>query len=95
MEKGKTAVIIGGGLGGLFTGAILSHEGVKVTILEKNLTLGGGLQSFKRFGVTFDTGMHVIAGLGPNGNIRKICQYLGVMDKNNGFLEDLFSNGQN
>lgn len=81
MEKGKSVVIIGGGLGGLFTGAILSHEGMKVTILEKNSTIGGGLQSFKRFGMVFDTGMHVVAGLGPNGNIRKICQYLGVMDK--------------
>ena len=45
----KTAVIVGGGLGGLFTAAILSKEGVKVTVLEKNLNLGGGLQSFKRF----------------------------------------------
>jgi len=34
----KTAVIIGGGLGGLFTGAILSKEGFKVTVLEKNMT---------------------------------------------------------
>ena len=41
----KTAVIVGGGLGGLFTAAILSKEGVKVTVLEKNLNLGGGLQS--------------------------------------------------
>jgi len=81
MVGDKTAVIIGGGLGGLFTGAILSHEGMKVTILEKNSTIGGGLQSFKRFGVVFDTGMHVIAGLQPNGNIRKICEYLGIFDK--------------
>ena len=35
----KTAVIVGGGLGGLFTAAILSKEGVKVTVLEKNLNL--------------------------------------------------------
>ena len=37
----KSAVIIGGGLGGLFTGAILSKEGVKVTVIEKNPTVGG------------------------------------------------------
>ena len=52
----RTAVIIGGGLGGLFTGAILSKEGFKVTVLEKNTTVGGGLQNFKRFGLKFDTG---------------------------------------
>lgn len=77
----KNVVIIGAGLGGLFTGAILSKEGYKVTLLEKNSTIGGGLQSFKRFGETFDTGMHIIGGLSPDGNIRKICKYLGIHDK--------------
>lgn len=77
----KSAVIIGGGLGGLFTGAILSKEGVKVTVVEKNTIIGGGLQSFTRFGETFDTGMHVIGGMQPGGNIRRICEYLGIMDK--------------
>lgn len=78
---GKSAVIIGGGLGGLFTGAILSKEGIDVTVIEKNAILGGGLQSFVRFGEVFDTGMHVIGGMQPGGNIRRICEYLGVFDK--------------
>ena len=77
----KTAVIIGGGLGGLFTGAILAKEGFEVTILEKNSTIGGGLQTFRRFGEVFDTGMHIIGGMQKGGNIRKICQYLGILDK--------------
>ncbi len=77
----KTVVIIGGGLGGLFTGAILSKEGYHVTVLEKNVLIGGGLQSFKRFGEEFDTGMHVIGGMQPGGNIRRICQYLGIADQ--------------
>ncbi len=77
----KSVVIIGGGLGGLFTGAILAKEGCKVTVLEKNATVGGGLQSFKRFGEVFDTGMHVIGGMQPGGNIRRICEYLGIMDR--------------
>lgn len=77
----KTVVIIGGGLGGLFTGAILSKEGFHVTVLEKNAIIGGGLQSFKRFGEEFDTGMHVVGGMQPGGNIRRICQYLGIADQ--------------
>ncbi len=77
----KSVVIIGAGLGGLFTGAILAKEGLKVTILEKNAIIGGGLQSFRRFGETFDTGMHVIAGMKKGGNIYRICDYLGIMDK--------------
>lgn len=74
----ESVVIIGGGLGGLFTGAILSKEGMKVTVLEKNVIIGGGLQSFKRFGAVFDTGMHIIGGMQKDGNIRRICEYLGI-----------------
>ena len=80
-SESKSIVIIGGGLGGLFTGAILAKEGQRVTVLEKNATIGGGLQSFRRFGETFDTGMHIIGGMQPGGNIRRICEYLGIMDK--------------
>lgn len=79
----QSVVIIGGGLGGLFAGAILSKEGLEVTVLEKNATIGGGLQTFRRFGETFDTGMHVIGGMRPGGNIRRICEYLGIMDSVN------------
>ncbi len=77
----KDILIIGGGLGGLFTGAILAKEGRRVCVVEKNVTAGGGLQSFRRFGETFDTGMHIIGGMQPGGNIRRICEYLGIMDK--------------
>ena len=77
----QRVVIIGAGLGGLFTGAILSKEGFEVVILEKNATIGGGLQTFQRFDEHFDTGMHVIGGMHPGGNIWKICRYLGVLDK--------------
>lgn len=73
--------IIGAGLGGLFTGAILAKEGCKVTVLEKNAIIGGGLQSFQRFGETFDTGMHVVGGMRPGGNIWRICRYLGIEGK--------------
>ena len=55
-------IIIGGGLGGLFTGAILAKEGYRITIFEKNKIIGGGLQSFKRRGHVFDTGMHILGG---------------------------------
>ena len=77
----KKVVIIGGGLGGLFCGAILSKEGFHVTVLEKNATIGGGLQTFTRFGEVFDTGMHVVGGVQPGGNIWRICRYLGIADK--------------
>ncbi|MCF0166411.1 MAG: NAD(P)/FAD-dependent oxidoreductase [Bacteroidales bacterium] len=77
----KSTVIIGAGIGGLFCGAMLAKMGLEVTILEKNTTIGGGLQSFSRFGEVFDTGMHIIGGMQKGGNIRRICEWLGIMDK--------------
>lgn len=74
----KNIVIIGAGLGGLFSGAILSKEGCKVTIIEKNPIIGGGLQSFTRFGEVYDAAMHVIGGMQPGCNIRRICDYLEI-----------------
>jgi all-trans-retinol 13,14-reductase len=77
----KSVVVIGGGIGGLFSGAILAKEGLKVTVLEQNATVGGGLQSFTRFGEVFDTGMHMIGGMQKGGSTRKLCEYLGIFDK--------------
>lgn len=74
-------IIIGGGIGGLFTGAFLSKNGVNVTVLEKNSIIEGGLQCFTRKGKTFETGMHVAGGFGPDGNLNKICHYLGISDR--------------
>jgi all-trans-retinol 13,14-reductase len=78
---GKEVIIIGGGLGGLFTGALLTKEGYKVTVLEKNAVIGGGLQVFRRNGTIFETGMHILGGLRQGGSIHKICHYLGIVDK--------------
>ena len=80
MKPDKNIVIIGGGLGGLVCGAILSKEGYGVTVVEKNAKAGGCLQSYSRFGAIFDTGMHVFGGMNADGNIRRICRYLGIED---------------
>lgn len=77
----KTALIIGGGLGGLVTGALLSKEGYKVTVLEKNAIIGGGLQTFKRHGVNFATGMHIFGGFNEGDNLKQIFDYLDITDK--------------
>lgn len=77
----ETVLIIGGGLGGLFTGALLARNGCRVTVLEKNATPGGGLQTFVRGGERFETGMHMLGGFRPGGSIARICHYLGVLDR--------------
>ncbi len=77
----QSTIIIGGGIGGLFTGAILSKEGYDVKVFEQHYKIGGGLHHFKREGIEFETGMHVIGTFQKGGVLNKICSYLGIMDK--------------
>ena len=77
----ETVVIVGGGVGGLTTGALLAKEGYKVTVLEKNATIGGGLQTFHRNGIDYVTGMHIVGGFHPNGVLYRICKYLEIIDQ--------------
>lgn len=80
-QREYDVVIIGSGLGGLVCGAILAKEGKRVCILEKNEQIGGCLQTFKRDGVTFDTGVHYIGGLAERDSLWKIFNYLGIMER--------------
>ena len=77
----ESVLIIGGGMGGLFTGALLARNGCRVTVLEKNATPGGGLQTFVRNDQRFETGMHILGGFRPGGSIARICHYLGILDR--------------
>ncbi|MBR7157342.1 MAG: NAD(P)/FAD-dependent oxidoreductase [Bacteroidales bacterium] len=80
--------IIGGGLGGLQCGYILSKRGLKVCILEQNPLLGGCLQSFGRRTaakdtsgrtVEFDTGLHYVGGLEQGQPLNSIFNYFDLM----------------
>jgi len=53
---GKTAVIVGSGLGGLSTALRLTQNNFKVTIVEKYHQAGGRLNQLKLDGFTFDVG---------------------------------------
>ena len=51
-----TALVIGGGMGGLATAALLAKHGHAVTLLEKNALLGGRANYFEADGFRFDMG---------------------------------------
>jgi all-trans-retinol 13,14-reductase len=74
-------VIIGSGLGGLCSAFILSKEGFKVCVLEKNRQLGGSLQIFSRNKVIFDTGIHYIGGLSQGQNLYRYFKYFDLIGK--------------
>lgn len=73
-------IILGSGLGGLVCGYILSKNGYKVLLLEKNAQIGGCLQTFKRFGVKFDTGMHYIGSMLEGQILHRLFKYLNLLD---------------
>lgn len=73
-----TVCIIGGGMSGLFTGALLAKNGYQVTVLEKNHIIGGGLQSFRRGDAVFNTGLQAFGGYEPGMLFYQMVQYIGI-----------------
>jgi len=74
-------VIIGSGMGGLVCADILSREGYKVCVLEKNRQVGGSLQTYVRDKVIFDSGVHYLGGLAEGQNLYQVFKYLGLIGK--------------
>ena len=70
--------ILGAGVSGLFTGALLAQKGYHVTILEQLPVYGGGLYSYERNGETWATGMHILTGMGPDGAVTNVLDSLGI-----------------
>ena len=73
--------VIGSGIGGLSSAAIMAKQGFKVVVIEKQKIPGGYLQSFTRFKKNFDTGLHYIGSMGQGQFMDKIFNYLGINDK--------------
>ena len=73
-------IIVGGGIGGLICGCLLSKEGYRVCILEKHTILGGGLHVFKKHNTVFETGIHYVSGFSRNQVLSKLFSYLNVLD---------------
>lgn len=60
--KKYDAIVIGSGMGGLTTAALLAKRGLKILLLEKEKQVGGYVVSFKRSGFTFDATGSFVGG---------------------------------
>lgn len=71
-------VVIGSGIGGLTTAALLAKQGKRVLVLEQHDIAGGNLHTFTENGYEFDTGLHYIGGrIGDkNSSFRKQLDYI-------------------
>ena len=70
------AIVIGSGMGGLTTAALLSDLGWKVCVLEQHYTAGGFTHSYERNGYEWDVGVHYIGEVGAPTRTRKMFDYL-------------------
>jgi all-trans-retinol 13,14-reductase len=70
------AVVIGSGMGGLTTAALLSALGWKVCVLEQHYTAGGFTHSFERNGYEWDVGVHYIGEVGAQTRSRRMFDFL-------------------
>lgn len=77
----KTITIIGSGLGGLTTGALLSLQGHKITMLEQHYTVGGSATTYKcKNDFTCEVSLHMMSGVYSNAGIKQIFEALNVYD---------------
>ena len=74
-------VIIGGGLGGLTAGALLSKKGYPVVLLEQHNIVGGSATTFRRKGgFTLEVGLHEMDAVHDNQSTKELFDMLGVYE---------------
>jgi all-trans-retinol 13,14-reductase len=76
LAESYDAIVIGSGMGGLTTAAMLSDLGWKVCVLEQHYTAGGYTHSYERNGYEWDVGVHYIGDVGAKTRTRQMFDYL-------------------
>jgi C-3',4' desaturase CrtD len=71
-------VVMGAGIGGLTTAALLARSGLEVTVLEAHTYPGGSAGTFWHQGYRFDAGATLLAGFDAGGVFTKLAAHLGV-----------------
>ena len=74
----ESIIVVGGGIAGLTSAALLAKEGYQVTLVESHNQLGGCAGTFKRGSYTFDVGATQVAGLERGGIHHRLFNYLDI-----------------
>lgn len=78
MKEQSRVVVIGAGVGGLTTAALLAQKGYKVTVLEAQVYPGGSASTFDHKGYRFESGATVAGGFQPNGPHHVLGEMLDI-----------------
>lgn len=87
MKKYDT-IVVGSGISGMTMALLLTLNGQKVMLLEKNPRIGGSMARFYRGKVPFDVGFHFTGGLQERGILYNLLSILGLKD----LVEPIFLN---
>lgn len=71
-------VVIGAGIGGLTTAAVLAKAGCDVTVLEAHIYPGGSAGTFYHQGYRFDAGATLAGGFYPGGPMDIVARQAGL-----------------
>jgi C-3',4' desaturase CrtD len=74
----KRVIVIGAGVGGLTTAALLARSGLEVTVLEAHIYPGGCAGTFFHRGFRFDAGATLAGGFYPGGPMDLVAQAVGI-----------------
>lgn len=73
-------LVIGAGLGGLTSGALLARNGMKVLVIEQHSIPGGCATTFNRKDLRIEVGLHMIDGMDDSDPKVPVLKELGVLD---------------
>ncbi|MFN8484143.1 MAG: NAD(P)/FAD-dependent oxidoreductase [Anaerolineae bacterium] len=85
-DNAHDGIVVGSGIGGLTTAALLAQRGLKLLVLEQHYLPGGYCTSWERqvrrgdtrLRYVFDAGVHDVSGLHEGGNTRRLLRALGI-----------------
>jgi len=80
------AIVVGSGIGGLTTAALLARAGQEVLVVERHDRVGGYGHSFRRGRYLFDSAVHIVGGCEPvayegGGLVHQLLETLEVRDR--------------